>query len=232
MVISLSVSFGRITLEVKVEVATVPDPAKIAVPTCVAPSHNVTWFPTKSALVEEALDVSWSLIFWRLNSSFVARRLRTPSVTPVEPAETIVWEGLDPLVTVNDPVAMVINWPADPVTVSATSAPVVTPVTVIATLAVIPHVMVSLSDTLVAILHLSANVFTVPFETVRVLSKLNALSVASVKVLTTFDPVLRAVAPSKSWQFVTSDAVMVVTSGKSEIDENRTSSPDAVASSW
>ncbi len=79
-------------------------------------------------------------------------------------------------------------------------------------------------------LHFNVKVTEVPFGTVNDWSKLNVSLVAVVisLPLTTLEPVLRSVPPFHSWHPVKSDIEeSVMLTGKAD---NRTSSPEAVAS--
>src|SRR6266404_2258702 len=81
-------------------------------------------------------------------------------------------------------------------------------------------------------LQVRPRVTTEPLGTVRALSKLSVNVAPRLVVLSTREPVLRAVVPFVTWQFesvVVAEPEPVKVNGR---DERRTSSPDCEASSW
>src|SRR3989344_4697524 len=125
-----------------------------------------------------------------------------------------------------EPEPMLIVPPELAVSVTATVEQDVTPVAVMA-LPLMLQTCVPVAP--VVTLHLMPRVMTVPFGTVRVLSKVKVVSEPLVaRADGTLLPVLRAVVPFHTWQEVSSPMVPVCVSG---IEDMRTSSPDCEASS-
>src|SRR3989344_4665049 len=162
--------------------------------TCTRSDTPLLVFPPDAEEFVLPLLVSISPILLSVMASLVARSFMTPIVWPVVPPAVKARDGEEQSTeTAREPEVIVIVPPLLIVSFTSTEAPDVTPVAVSA-VPLIPQTCVSVA--LLAILHLTPRVITVPFGITSVLSKVNVVSEPLVARLDgTLLPVLSAVEP-------------------------------------
>src|SRR3989338_1329988 len=188
-------------------------PAKIAVPTCVAPSQSVTCEMLPGDDVASTHVISRDTRSSRI-ASLTPEKRRTPSVTFEVPPAATAYEGLDASrVTVSVPLpVMVMVLPAASAAVAVVGVIVCEDVRPTPLKVVLPAVssipkLKSPDDALPGISHLTPMVFTVPFVTVSIESSVYVSSpdVAGLTVV-----LVRRVAPSQRAQLVGSIDILSV----------------------